>query len=153
MSALRLPAGLNRRTLKVTLWAVILTAAAVAVFVNVRKPADDPLFHDPMADAQVAGAARTDRAVYHPKPVTSTSKNQEPLVLQTFQSAGPGPAAAGARDDLVRQAKAAGWVFNPSEPDSRGGMIGAKTIEGKDASISVYFSSDNAEKVILVLRY
>jgi hypothetical protein len=136
---------------------IALAGTAVALvsgIVSRPRGADDPLFHDPMADVQVLAATRIDRSVFRQKPVTSTSKGiAEPSVLQAFQTPGPRSADIAVRDDLVRQAKAAGWEFESESPDADGRMLARKTIAGQAARLSAYFSSTEQNVVVLRLIY
>jgi hypothetical protein len=151
----------KRRPLVVVVGALVAAVAGVSIVLAFSvfgigfdtSGGDDPLFDDPMADVQVASATRIDRTVNRKKPVTSTSKNQEPSVLQAFRTAGAGLATVAGRDDLVRQARQAGWTFNTDEPDAEGRMVARRTIANKTARLSAYFSSTEPGVVVLRMIY
>lgn len=132
----------------------VALAAVVSGATNKPRGADDPLFHDTMADVQVPGATRIDRTVWRQTPATSASKGiQEPSLMMGFQTGGPRSADIAVRDDLVRQAKAAGWTYKSDVPDEEGRMFGYKTIAGQTARLSVFFSSTEQNVVVLRLIY
>jgi hypothetical protein len=89
-----------------------------------KRPADDPLFHDPMADVQTTGATRIKRHV-HPKGPSSFGNSTRPEVLQKFRAPQEGAPAEAVRDQLVHQAKSAGWTFAADKPDPSAGVISA----------------------------
>jgi hypothetical protein len=117
----------GRRSRRLAVWlgvpAVVVTLLVVSLLT--KKPADDPLFHDPMANVQTTGATRIKRYVQHPKGPSSFGKPKRAEVQQTFRAPQEGEPAEAVRDRLVRQAKSAGWTFASEEPDPSTGVISA----------------------------
>ena len=134
---------------------VVLTAvvAVVGLVFAINRPTDDPLFHDPMADAQSAGATRIYRSVQHPHGQTATNKPAIAKVGQRFLPPSDGAPALAVRDDLIRQAKNGGWNFR-ADPESGqySGTSAAKTIDGREAKLSINVAPGARDEVTLILE-
>lgn len=134
--------------------AIALCGGIAWVAAGARTPPgrDHPMFHDPMADVQVEGAARIDRDVTRPRDQGGfISKPKLARVTQTYQATSPAEAVA-VRDRLVAMARAAGWSMEivPSRDDV---ITGSKVIDREQVKISARVLNDyEPNQVLLSIR-
>lgn len=127
---------------------VAITVAGCGAGPGTRSPGDNPLFRDPMADVQVAGAERIARDVHPGTDGGAVDKSSQARLDQMFRAATP-TRAMEVRELLKQRALEAGWTPTVAATTER--FDAEKSIGGQHARLNLRVYRGNPNQVLLSL--